>query len=97
MEMFLKLPADGHGNDGDGDEDDVYVDADADADGIDGKHPCHLYTYHPFHPSHLHLFLSAELRCFWRGFSFLHSRLFPLRPSPLSHPVSRVELRASQD
>ena len=84
------------GFDYDDDDDDDDVDADVDVYG-DGTHPWHRYTYHPIRPSHLHLFLPAELRCFPRELSFPHSR-FCLFPSPsLSLPAPRVKLRASQD
>ena len=95
----MTLQDDGHCGDGDVDEDKVDADADVDvdADCIDVIHPAHLYTYHPFHPSHHHLFRSLLVYHFPRGFHFSFSFLrFPLHSFP-SLPVLRVELRASQD
>ena len=80
-------------DDDDDDDDDVDVDVDVDgggdADGIDDMHPCHLYTYHPFHPSQRHQRRPLLAHDFSRGFVFSHSRFPFLRSSSPSPPVVR--------
>ena len=67
-------------------------------DGKDGTHPCHLYTYNPSHPSHVHPSWLFLFRTFPRGFIFRQSHLSQalLSLPPPSLPVERVDLRGSQ-
>ena len=82
MALLLSKLVGGHADvgededdDGDDDDDDDYDD-DGDADFIDGTHPCHLYTYHPFHPSHRHLSRPFPVHNFSHGFLFVPSHVF---------------------
>ena len=70
--------------DGDDDDDDD-DDGDGDVDDVDGTHPYHQYTYHPFHPSRLHPAWLRSSRCLPRGLLFLPfcSTSFPSPSLPL--------------